>query len=372
MKRFSFKKPKSDLILSFTVFFLLLFGLIMMSSASAVVSYETFGYNNYFLYRQIVYVIVGLVGLVIAQKLPYSFWKSIALPFLGVSFALNVLVMIPGIGVNHGGAQSWINLGFFQFQPSEILKLALIVYLASWLDAKRKDIHSFKNVFIPFCILLGVVAGILMKQPDLGSLLVIAFSMISIYFVAGVPLIYLGLISGGGVMATFLLIKAAPYRLARLMTFLHPEQDPLGVGFHINQALIAVGSGGLWGRGFGKSGQKYTGYIPETPNDSIFAIIAEELGFIKLLIAPILLFIIFAWRGLVIASHASDFFGKLLAFGITSWITMQALLNMATMLSLVPLTGLTLPFISYGGTSIIVSLVAVGILLNISKYQAAS
>lgn len=369
MKKLGFKRVQSDLILSLTVFVLLVFGIIMMSSVSAVVSYETFGYNNYFLYRHIAYVIVGLVAMVVVQNIHYSFWKKICLPFLGVTLALNLLVLIPGIGVQHGGAQSWINLGFLQFQPSEVLKLALIVFTASWLDDKRRDIYSFTKTFLPFIGMLGFIALILMKQPDLGSLMVIGWSLVSIYFVAGSPLVYIAMIISGGVFATLALIKAAPYRMARFLTFLNPERDPLGFGFHINQALIAVGSGGFWGRGFGKSGQKYTGYIPETPNDSIFAIIAEELGFFKLLFFPILPFIVFAWRGIVIARYASDFFAKLLAFGITSLITMQALLNMATMLSLVPLTGLTLPFISYGGTSIIATLVAVGILLNISKHQ---
>jgi len=366
-----FQKPKIDYILALTAFVLVGFGLMMVSSSSAVLSYEYFGHNNFYLYRQLMFFGIGMIGWIFAANIDYHFWKKFSLPFLIISLIMTVAVFIPGVGFSHGGATRWINLGFFLFQPSEILKLAIIVSLASWFEDRRSEIISFKNIFVPFCIMLCVVAFIMLKQPDMGTFMVIAVTAVAMYFVAGARLTHLGLIFAGGIAGIMVLIKAAPYRMARFLVFLNPEADPQGAGFHIQQALIAVGSGGLWGRGFNKSGQKYTGYIPEAAGDSIFAIVAEELGFIKVLIFPILLFAVFAWRGYGIAKNASDFFGKVVAFGITSWIIFQAVINIATMLSLLPLTGMPLPFISYGGSSLIVTLTSVGILLNISKHQAA-
>lgn len=365
------RKPRIDIILALSVFALIAFGLIMISSTSVVVSYETFGYNNFYLFRQLMFFAIGLVGLVVVYNIHYNFWKKIALPFLIVSVILTLVVFLPGIGFSYGGATRWINLGFFLFQPAELLKLALIVFLAGWLEEKRKEIYSFKNVFIPFCLIIGLVGLIMLKQPDMGTFMVIVVIAVTMYFAAGARILHIVLLAGGGVLAIVSLIRAAPYRMARLLTFLNPEADPQGLGFHVNQALIAVGSGGLWGRGFGKSGQKYTGYIPEAAGDSIFAIIAEELGFVKILFFPILLFIIFAWRGFRVAKNAPDFFSKMLAFGIVSWIIFQVIINIATMTSLLPLTGMPLPFISYGGSSLIISMVAVGILLNISKHQTS-
>ncbi|MBI2448593.1 putative lipid II flippase FtsW [Candidatus Microgenomates bacterium] len=367
MSRFSIRKPKIDIVLAMITIALVAFGLIMLSSVSAVNSFEHFGYNNFYLYRQMGFFAVGMVGWIFFQNLNYHYWKKIAKPFFLISLLLTFLVLVPGIGFNYNGASRWLNLGFFLFQPSELLKLALVVYLASWFDNMRSEIGSFRKVFVPFVILIGFIAAIILKQPDMGTFLVTGSVAVAIYFVAGARVIHIGFLLGGGIMGIIALIKAAPYRMARLLVFLDPEKDPLGAGFHINQALIAVGSGGWWGRGFGKSGQKYTGYIPEAPGDSIFAIIAEELGFVKLVFAPILLFIIFAWRGFHIARFAPDFFGKLLAFGLTSWIIFQAVLNISTMVALVPLTGVPLPFISYGGSAMITNLCAVGILLNISK-----
>ncbi len=365
-----FKKPKIDFILALTVFALVGFGLMMVSSASAVLSYEYFGHNNYYLYRQLMFCGVGIIGWIFAQSIDYHFWKKIAVPFFIVSIVLALIVFIPHVGFNYGGATRWINLGFFLLQPSEILKLSLIIFIANWFEEKRKNITSFKNIFVPFCLIIVAIGAIMMKQPDMGTFMVIACTAFTMYFIAGARPIHIGAMIGGGLAAIMLLIKAAPYRMSRFLVFLNPESDPQGIGFHINQALIAVGSGGLLGRGFGKSGQKYTGYIPEAAGDSIFAIIAEELGFVKVIIFPVLLFVLFAWRGYRIAKNASDFFGKLLAFGITSWIIFQAFINIATMLSLIPLTGVPLPFISYGGSSLIINLTAIGVLLNISKHQA--
>jgi len=364
-----FKKPKVDFILTLTTFVLLAFGLIMQSSVSSVISFENFGYTNYYLYHQLAYAAIGIALWFIVQKIDYHIYKKFALLLVVLSAILTAIVFIPHVGFTYNGATRWINLKFTLFQPSEVLKLSLIIFFASWFDNNRARINSWKKIFLPFILILLIVGGMLIKEPDMGTFIVIAVTSLVMYFVAGPRLVFLGTIFGGAIGIIFALIKKAPYRMARFLVFLDPEKDPLGAGFHINQALIAVGSGGWWGRGFGKSGQKYTGYIPEAVGDSAFAIIAEELGFIKILIFPILLFIIFAWRGYLVARNAPDFFGKLLALGIISWIIFQAILNISTMVSLVPLTGVPLPFISYGGTSLIMVLIGSGILLNISKGQ---
>jgi len=364
-----FKKPKIDIILALTTFVLLAFGLIMLSSVSSVISFENFGYTNFYLYRQLAWAAGGIVIWYLAQKIDYHIYKKIALPFLIISIILTAIIFIPHVGFNYNGATRWINLAGFQFQPSEVLKLSLIIFWASWFEDNRKNINSFKKIFLPFCGIILLVGAMLVKQPDLGTFLVIAVTSVAMYFVAGTRLTFIGAIFAGAALAIGALVKAAPYRMERLLVFMDPEKDPLGMGFHVNQALIAVGTGGWWGRGFGKSGQKYTGYIPEAVGDSAFAIIAEELGFIKILIMPIALFIVFAWRGYLIARNSTDLFGKMLAFGITSWIIFQAILNICTMVALVPLTGVPLPFISYGGTSLVMVLLGSGILLNISKNQ---
>jgi len=364
-----FKKPKIDIILALTTFVLLAFGLIMLSSVSSVISFENFGYTNFYLYRQLAWAGGGIVAWYLAQKIDYHIYKKIALPLLIISIVLTLIVFIPHVGFTYNGATRWINSGVFRFQPSEVLKLALIIFMASWFEDNRKNINSLKKIFLPFCGIILLVGAMLAKQPDLGTLIVITVTLVAMYFVAGTRPAFMATIFGGAAVLIAGLIKAAPYRMQRFLVFLDPEKDPLGMGFHVNQALIAVGSGGWWGRGFGKSGQKYTGYIPEAVGDSAFAIIAEELGFIKILIFPIALFVIFAWRGYLIARNSPDFFGKMLAFGITSWIIFQAILNICTMVALVPLTGVPLPFISYGGTSLIMVLLASGILLNISKNQ---
>lgn len=364
-----FRKPQIDVVLAMTTFALVGFGLIMLSSVSSVISFENSGNPNTFLYKQLISAAIGIAAWVIAQKIDYHFWKKISVPFFLISLLLTIAVFIPGVGFFYNGATRWINLGFTLFQPSEVLKFALIIFLASYFDNNRKDLNSLKKTFVPFIILILFIGGIMLKQPDLGTFLVIGSSAVALYFVAGIRPVYLGGIAGGGVIALIALIKAAPYRMERMLVFLDPEKDPLGIGFHMNQALIAVGSGGFWGRGFGKSGQKYTGYIPEPMGDSVFAIIAEELGFLKVLIAPILLYIVFAWRGFLVASNSTDYFGKLLACGITCWIIFQAVLNISTMTALAPLTGVPLPFISYGGTSLVMILFVSGVLLNVSKHS---
>ena len=320
-------------------------GLAMITSASAVFSFDRFGDNYYFLKHQFFYgVIPGIILLLVASKIKYTIWQKLALPFLFLTIILLVAVFIPGIGFGYGGARRWIHIGSFSLQPAEICKLTFIIYLAALLTKKGKSIKDFSLSFIPFVILIGVIGFLIMREPDMGTAVVIGISSFIMYFVAGVPLWQLFLLGVTGGFVGWLLIKIAPYRMARLTVFLHPEIDPQGIGYQINQALLAIGSGGIFGLGFGHSRQKYL-YLPEPAGDSIFAILGEELGLIGCLML-IILFLVFAYKGLKISQNAPDTFSKLLTVGITSWITFQVFINISAMIGLIPLTGIPLPFIS--------------------------
>ncbi len=361
------KPHQSDHVLALIVFALVILGLIMISSASVALSYEKFGHNYYYLKHQFLYgLLPGLFFLIVCYKIPYHLWKKLAPILLFVTLALLIAVFIPKIGVGYGGARRWVHIGPFLLQPTEICKLSFIIYLSAFLAAREKKIKSFYLTFVPFIIVIGLIGFLIMRQPDMSTALVIILTGLGIYFVAGAPLWSLVLLCGGGLGAIWGLIKIAPYRMARFTVFLHPEVDPQGIGYQINQALLAIGSGGILGLGFGHSRQKYL-YLPEATGDSIFAILAEELGFIGCVVL-IGLFFFLAFRGFKIAQNIPDTFGKLVATGITCWFIIQAFVNMAGMTSLVPLTGIPLPFISYGGSALVVSLAGVGILLNISRH----
>lgn len=360
-------KSKPDLVFAMIVFLLCLFGVVMISSASVVTSQERFGTNYYYATHQLVSLVVGLVMMVGAYFIDYRFWKKISLTMFLATLVLLIAVFLPGIGKEFGGAHRWIGIGSSVFQPSEIVKLTFIIYLASWLEKKGDQVSHFSAGFIPFAFLMLILGFLIMSQPDLGTLSVILGTAVAVFFVAGAHWRHLTI---GGVSLLVLiaiLIKIEPYRLQRFLVFLNPSNQSLGAAYHINQALIAVGSGGLWGLGFGQSKQKYL-YLPQAYSDSIFAIIAEELGFIRVSLI-IAVFVFLGLRGRRIIQNAPDTFSRLLATGIITWIILQAFINIAAMLSLIPLTGVPLPFISYGGSSLIVTLIAVGILLNISKYS---
>lgn len=360
---------KPDYVFIGLVGAIVVFGLIMLSSASSAVAYEKFGDNYWYIKHQIVFgLLPGLAAFFLIARTDYRKLKKYALPFLIVSVSLLVLVFIPGLAVGYGTSKSWINFLGISLQPSEIVKLTFLIYLAAWLGPKRggKDMQDTASSFIPFIVSFGIIVILMVLQPDVGTLSVIAVTSLVVYFSAGAPILHLTWISGAGALLFFLLIKIAPYRAARLMTFLHPEFDPQGVGYHINQALLAIGSGGLFGLGLGLSRQKFQ-YLPEVAGDSIFAIIAEELGFL-LVAGLIIAFVFLAIRGFKIAQGAPDGFGRLLAIGITSWLVFQAFINIGAMVGILPLTGIPLPLISYGGTALTVCLAATGIMVNISKY----
>lgn len=355
---------KPDYLLAITFFILSFVGVIMIASASVVLSYTMFGTNDYYLRKQLTYLMVGFVFWIIMQRIDYHYWQKLALPLLIATILLLIAVFIPGIGFSYGGAQRWVHIPI-SVQPAEIAKLTFILYLASWIEKKGEGIRSFSYGFVPFLILLGVVSSLVILEPDMGTMSVIVITASSMFFVAGASIRHVLLGAAMAFGTIWGLIKIAPYRLARFTTFLNPSQDVGGIGYHVNQALLAVGTGGLMGAGFGYSIQKYN-YLPEAAGDSIFAIIAEELGFVRSSLI-ILVFMFIIWRGLKIAKGAPDVFGRMLAVGIVAWFGFQAIVNIGAMIGVLPLTGIPLPFISYGGTSLVVSLAAVGILLNISK-----
>ncbi len=360
-----------DYVLLLIVGAIVLFGLAMLLSASAPGGYAGFGDSYYFVKHQVIFgFIPGLGAMLVFANVPYTFWQRHAWNLLIISIALLILVFIPGLSADIGSARSWISVGSaFSLQPSEIVKLTFLFYLCAWLAAR--DRHSVRDVhagFVPFLLALGTIMLLMILQPDVGTMSVIVAMSLVVYFVAGAPVTYvLGLIAAGlGPLA--LLISLAPYRAARLTTFLHPELDPQGIGYHINQALLAIGSGGLFGLGYGHSRQKFQ-YLPEVGGDSIFAIIGEEMGLV-VSVMVVGLFVLFLWRVLKIAQGAPDVFAKYVVVGIGAWITIQAFVNIASMVALMPMTGVPLPFISYGGTSLAISMAAVGVVLNISKSRS--
>lgn len=365
LDRFRTHKASPDYTYMSLAFILVLFGLVMISSSSVVLSVEIFNRNYGFVTRQATYAIVGIIAALILSKIDYRIWRKYAAPFLMISFMLLLIVFIPGVGKAAKGAARWIDFGVFQLQPSELLKLSYILYFAAWFESKGKMLKSFQNGFLPFVTLIIPSVLLLIMQRDLGTLLVVLAATGLMFYIAGASYSHLGIAVLAGVLMVALLIAIAPYRLQRFATFLDPSADKLGAGYHINQSLLAIGSGGMLGRGFGQSLQKYL-YLPEPHTDSIFAITVEELGFLRSIL--VLLFIgLFAYRGYQIAYRAGDDFGRMLAFGVTSWLLVQSFINIAAIMGLVPLTGVPLPLISYGGTSLIASLIAIGIVVNVSR-----
>lgn len=355
-----------DRSLLYIVLALCVAGMLILTSASLTLSYKNLGTLWGYALRQMLYGGVGLAAMAATSRIPYRLWRRVALPMLLVSFCLLALVFVPQLGFSAGGATRWLRLGTVSFQPSELLKLAFIVYLASWLDARRREVASVSYGMIPFMIMLSVVGVFLAMQPDMGTLFVIAVTAGLLYFLGGGKKSQVVTLVALGVVMFYLLIQLAPYRFDRVRVFLHPGLDPQGAGYQISQASIAIGSGGFFGLGFGRSVQKYQ-YLPEPMGDSIFAIFAEEMGFLGSA-ALVGLFFFFFLKGCSVAARAPDVFGKLLAAGISIGMMTQAFVNMAAISGLLPLTGIPLPFVSYGGTSLAVTLASAGILMNISRH----
>jgi cell division protein FtsW len=351
-----------------SVILLVAAGFFIFSSASlGLLAREGISYSGVAIKQFIIGFVVGGLVLVLAAKIPYKFWRSYAFYFLLASLILCCLVFIPQIGFSHGGARRWINIGQYTFQPAELLKLGVIIYFAAMAASAKEKIKSFKSGALPLFILLGITGILLLNQPDTGTFLVIISILVSIFISAGGRWRYLLLIIGIGILGILILAQVRPYFMNRLTTFLDPSQDALGSGYQIQQSLIAIGSGGFFGRGFGQSIQKFN-FLPEPIGDSIFAVAAEEFGFIGAL-TLILLFLFFALRGYKISSHISDPFAKLVVIGIITHITTQSFINIGAMLGVLPLTGVPLVFVSHGGTAMLLALAEVGIVLNISKSQ---
>ncbi|HTK04369.1 MAG TPA: putative lipid II flippase FtsW [Candidatus Eisenbacteria bacterium] len=349
---------------------LVAFGLVMLTSASGPLAFQRFNDPYWFVKHQLLYgLLPGTLFFLLLANIDYRAWRRFAPHLLVGSLVLLLLVFLPGLGAEWGTSKSWIRIGGFSLQPVEIVKLFFLLYLAALLERRGEtETGGVGAGLVPFLTALAAIAVLLMLQPDLGSLLVIAAVAFAVYFIAGAPWLHIVGILAAGAAALALLIKSAPYRTARLMTFLHPELDPQGVGYHINQAFLAIGSGGWFGLGLGHSRQKYL-FLPEVAGDSVFAVIAEELGFIFML-AVVALIVAFVMRMVRIARQAPDPFGKFAAMGIASWVFFQTLFNIGSMLGIMPMTGLPLPFISYGGTSMAVLLGAMGVLANISAQAA--
>lgn len=349
---------------------LVVFGLLMLASASWPSGFDRFqGNGYYFLVHQLLFgVLPGVVGCCIAYIAPYQMYKKIALPMLALSILLLLLVFIPGLGMEIKGSRSWISLGLFSFQPSELVKFTFLLYLAAWFEGSMgKNVRDTAKGLLPFLAVLGVVMLLLLLQPDTGSMGIIVMMALAVYFVAGAPLKYFGFFGVAGAALLWLLFTISPYRAERLTAFLHPEVDKQGSGYQVDQALLAIGSGGFLGRGYGHSLQKFQ-YLPEVAGDSIFAVMAEELGFL-LTSAFVLLYVGLLFRGLVIAERAPDAFGTYIVVGVVAWLGIQAFVNMGAMVALLPLTGVPLPFVSYGGTALAISMTAVGVVLNVSRSQ---
>ncbi|MDF2668860.1 MAG: spoVE2 [Paenibacillus sp.] len=346
---------------------ILTIGVVMVYSASAVLAFHDFGDYGYYVKRQLVFAVLGVITMYFTMNTDYWVWKKYAKPGLIICFILLIIVLIPGIGVVRGGARSWLGIGSLGIQPSEFMKLGMIVFLAKLLAEEQSGITRFTKGLLPPLLIMGAAFGIIMLQPDLGSGAVLVGASIIIIYTAGARMIHLAMLALIGLVGFIGLIAAAPYRLQRITGFLDPWQDPLGTGYQIIQSLYAIGPGGLVGLGLGASRQKYS-YLPEPQTDFIFSIISEELGFIGGA-TVLLLFLLLVWRGMRAAITAPDTFGSLLAVGIVGMIAVQVIINIGVVIGMFPVTGITLPLISAGGSSLTLMLTAIGVLLNISRYS---
>jgi cell division protein FtsW len=350
---------KLDFILLGVVIFLTLFGLYMIYDASSFVAFRDFADKYHYVKDQFIWIILGILSMTFFSYFDYHRFHSLSIPMLLSSIVLLILIFIPGIGVTLLGARRWIDLGVIVLQPSEFVKLSLAIYLSAWFSNKEK------GRLPAFLLLLFFVIALVMLQPDMGTAAIIMAEGMVLYFLSGAKLSYFAVLIPLVALAGFILAKLEPYRAARLATFFNSGENLSTSSYHVRQILIALGSGGLTGVGVGNSLQKYA-YLPENTTDSIFAIVAEELGFLGATFI-IGLFLVVIWRGFYIAINAKDQFGKLLAGGITTYLAAQVVLNLSAQTALVPLTGIPLPFISYGGSALTINLISVGILLNIAK-----
>ena len=359
--------PNWDLGLMVAVFILVSLGVVMLYSASSVMAAQRMGEHHILLTRQLQNIGIGVMAMLVALQLDYRWYRRLVYPILGGTVLLLALVLVPGVGITEHGATRWLNLGLLRFQPAELAKLTAVMFLAYSVSKKGKRMGSFTIGFLPHLLIIGILVALLMKQPDFGTSVMLITMMLVLLFVSGAKLSYLFLVTLGGSVVGYFAISGSEYRMQRIMAFLDPWSHRQDIGYQISESLIAIGSAGLSGRGLGEGAGKL-GYVPELWNDFIGTIIAEELG-IAGVIVVVALFLFILWRGFRIAFRATDGFGMYLAFGITAMFAIQAIANLFVVVGMLPTKGLTLPFVSFGGTSIIVGLFAVGVLLNISRNE---
>lgn len=347
---------------------IILAGFFILASASmGLLSREGVRFSTVILKQGIVGLGGGLVMFLIASRVHYKNWAKIALPLFALSFLASLLVFEPHIGFEHAGAKRWISLGLVTFQPAEFLKFAFIIYLASWISARKNDIGSFKFGLAPFVLIVSFVGAVLVLQPDLGTLTVILATSGFMFFIGGGKFKQIAILFLLGAVLLAALAFLKPHAMSRIMVFIDPSLDPQGIGYQMKQSLIAIGSGGIFGRGFGMSIQKFN-YLPEPVGDSIFAVFAEEFGFAGSLFL-VTLFLLFLYRGFKIVLAAPDSFARLLGSGIVILIVVQSFINIGAMSGIIPLTGMPLIFVSQGGSAFAFALAELGVLLNISKYR---
>ena len=353
-------------ILTWNIIILIVVGLAVLSSAGIIDGQKKFGSSYYYLNHQLLYgILPGLALMFLFAKIDYKIWKKLSLLILFGVLGLMIMVFMPSFGIGLKGASRWINIVGVSFQPSELLKLSLIIYLAAWFGGRDERLKNWIYGMAPFFLVLAFIAILLALQPDIGTLLVVSVIALGAYFVAGVSMKHFFAVIAVLVIALSVLIWIEPYRFNRIRSFLNPAVDPRGISYQVNQAMIGIGSGGIFGVGYGKSSQKY-GLLPEVVHDSIFAVTVEELGLVGAGIV-IMLFLFLCFNLIQISKRTPDKFGMLLVMGVNIWIMSQAFINIAAISGLAPLTGIPLPFISYGGTAVISLLAGLGIVLNVAK-----
>jgi len=363
------KRVGMDQILLFVTITLALVGLVMMFSASAVVAGKKFDDSWYYLKRQLVWLTFGLMLLHVISRIDYVWWKRLSFPLLGLITVLLIIVLVPSIGGVKNGARRWLLLGPISIQPAEMAKLISVIYLAAYLARKEDRLQHFSTGLLPPLLIMGVLSTLVLGEPDLGTVVVLALVTGGLLFVGGARMVHLSTLALCAIPIGLALVLTSPYRRPRLMAFLNPSSDPSNAGHQITQSFLAFGSGGLFGVGLGEGKQKLL-FLPEPHTDFVLALVGEELGFVGAAII-ILFFAAFVIRGFQISTRARIPFGRYLGIGITTLIGIQALINACVVTGLLPTKGLTLPFVSYGGSSLVVSLAAVGILLSISRDRQA-
>jgi cell division protein FtsW len=360
------RKVSPDYLLFLIVVVLVGFGVVMVYSASAILATDRFHDPYFFLKKQCFWAILSLAALWGVMSVDYRRWRALILPLLVVSLGLLVLVLLPGFGQEINGTRRWFRWGPISFQPTELAKLALVLYLADFLARRQAVIGRLGRGFLPPLLVTGLTAALILRQPDLGSSVALVAVVLCMLYVAGARLSHMALVGAAAVPVIVLAVTGASYRLRRVFAFLDPWADPRGAGFQIIQSYLALGGGGLTGRGLGESKQKLF-YLPEPHTDFVFAIVGEELGFVGAVLT-VTLFGLLLWRGVRIGLRVSDPFGALTALGITAMLATQALVNLGVVVGLLPTKGLPLPFVSFGGSSLLVAMASVGLLLNISQH----